>query len=131
MKTKSIRQSVVFKASPHEVYEALMDPKKPARFSGEEAHISRKVGGKIRVFGDYIEGIHLELIPDRKIVQSWRGRDCEPGYFSTVTFPMSKVSGGTKLEIAQVGVPGQFSKHISQGWKDYYSTPMKGMLENR
>jgi uncharacterized protein YndB with AHSA1/START domain len=48
MKTKSIRQSVVFKAPPHEVYEALMDSKKHARFSGEEARISRKDGGKIR-----------------------------------------------------------------------------------
>jgi len=28
MKTKSIKQTVAFKVSPHEVYEALMDSKK-------------------------------------------------------------------------------------------------------
>ncbi|MGA2318205.1 MAG: hypothetical protein ABSG71_17760 [Thermodesulfobacteriota bacterium] len=46
MKTKTIRQSITFKASPHEVYDALMDSRKHAKFTGAKARISRKVGGK-------------------------------------------------------------------------------------
>jgi uncharacterized protein YndB with AHSA1/START domain len=32
--SKSIRQCVTIKASPHAVYEALMDPKKHGEFTG-------------------------------------------------------------------------------------------------
>jgi activator of HSP90 ATPase len=129
MNTKSIRQSVLFRAAPREVYEALMDSKKHTRFSGETARISRKIGGKFKAYGDYIEGVNLELVANKKIVQSWRGSDWEPGHFSTVTFALSKVQSGTKLSFAQVGVPERFHKDIRQGWKDYYWKPMKAMLE--
>jgi hypothetical protein len=45
MKTKTIRQTVTFKAQPMEVYDMLMDSKKHKSLSGEEARISKKVGG--------------------------------------------------------------------------------------
>ena len=48
--SKLIRQSVTFKASPHEVYEALMDSRKHAKFTHGGAKISRKVGGEIMAF---------------------------------------------------------------------------------
>ena len=53
--SKLIRQTVTFKATPHEVYEALMDSRKHAKFTGDQANISRKVGGKISAYGDYID----------------------------------------------------------------------------
>jgi len=43
--SKDINQTVVFKTTPHEVYEALMDSKKHAAFSGGAAKISRAIGG--------------------------------------------------------------------------------------
>jgi len=46
--SKTIRQSVTIKASPHAVYEALMDSRKHAAFSGMPARISRKVGARLR-----------------------------------------------------------------------------------
>src|SRR6266498_3601 len=55
MRTKTIRQSVTFNVVPHEVFEALMDSKKHAKFTGAPAKISRKIGGKFMAHGDYIE----------------------------------------------------------------------------
>jgi hypothetical protein len=66
---KTIRQSVTFKASPHDVYEALMDSKKHGRFTGSRARISRKVGGAIMAYDDYVRGENVRLIPDRIIEQ--------------------------------------------------------------
>jgi len=43
------RQSVIIKATPREVYEALMDSRKHSRFTGAKASISRKVGGRCSV----------------------------------------------------------------------------------
>lgn len=128
-KTKTIRQSVTFKASPHKVYEALMDSRKHARFTGAKAKISRKVNGKFTAYDGYIEGIHLDLVPDRKIVQSWRGSDWPEGHFSKATFSLKKVKDGARLTFAQRGVPDQHYDDIRQGWYDYYWKPMKEMLE--
>ena len=81
METKTVKQTVTFKAQRHEVYEALMDSKKHAKFTGDKATISRKVGGKFSVFDGYGEGTNIELIPDSKIVQNWRAGDCRANRF--------------------------------------------------
>src|SRR5271157_5085266 len=97
MKTKTIRQTVEFKVVPHEVYEALMNSKKHSEFSGEEAKISRKVGGKNSAYSGYIDGKNVKLVADKKIVQKWRGSDWPESHYSIATFEMKKIPGGTKL----------------------------------
>lgn len=128
MEIKTIRQSIVFKTSPHDVYEALMDSKKQAQFTGGKASISRKIGGKFSIFDGYSEGTNLELIPDKKIVQTWRASDWAKGHYSRVTFSLKEIEGGTRLSFTQTGVPEEQYEDISQGWRDYYWTPMKKML---
>jgi activator of HSP90 ATPase len=129
METKTLKQSVTFKASPHDVYEALMDAKKHAAFTGGKAVISRKVGGKFNVFDGYAEGTNLELEPDKKIVQSWRAEDWPEGHYSQATFVFKAAEGGTKLAFTQTNIPADQYDDIAQGWKDYYWGPMKKMLE--
>jgi activator of HSP90 ATPase len=128
METKTIKQTVILKASPHDVYEALMDSKKHAKFTGGKASISREVGGKFSAFDGYAEGVNLELVPDKKIVQNWRAEDWPEGHYSKATFSLSKVEGGTRLTFTQTGVPEENSQDIAQGWQDYYWAPMKEML---
>jgi len=130
MGTKTIRQSVTFKARAHAVYELLMDSKKHSVLAGDEAKISRKVGGKFNV-GGYIEGVQLELVLDEKIVQTWRYEDWPKGHFSRATFALDEASGKTKMTFTQSGVPEEFYEDIKQGWIDYYWTPMKEILEKK
>ncbi len=127
--TKTIRQSVTFKASPHDVYEALMDPKKYAQFAGGPATISRKVGGKFSEMDGSITGTNLELVPDVKIVQSWRLDDWPEGHYSRATFAFEEVGGKTRMTFTQNGVPEDVYEDVKQGWYDYYWNPMKEMLE--
>jgi len=129
MGMKTIRQTVTFKANPHEVYEALMDSKKHAEFTGSEVQMSRSIGSEFSVYGGDIQGVNLELVADRKIVQSWRYSDWPEGHYSRATFSLNEVSGGTRLTFTQTGVPEEFYDDISQGWRDYYWEPMKEMLE--
>ena len=130
MGTRTIRQSATFKASPHDVYEALMDPVKHAGFTGSAVNMSRRVGYKFSVYGGEIEGVNLDLVPDQKIVQSWRYGNWPAGHYSRVTFLLKEVPGGTRLIFTQSGVPEQFYDDICQGWRDYYWGPMKEMLES-
>jgi activator of HSP90 ATPase len=128
METKTIKQSVTFKAGAHTVYELLMDSKKHSVLAGDEARISRKVGGKFNV-GGYIEGVNLELVPDEKIVQTWRYEDWPKGHYSKAAFSLKEQAGKTRLTFTQTGVPEEFYEDIKQGWIDYYWTPMKEILE--
>lgn len=129
MPTKNIKQTTTFKASPHDVYESLMDSRKHAKFTEGKASISRKVGGKFSISDGYIEGVNLELVPDEKIVQSWRASDWPERHYSTVTFKLTKVEDGTRLTFTQTGVPDDQYEDISQGWRDYYWKPMREFLE--
>ena len=130
--TQTIEQSVMFNASPHDVYEALMDSEKHSRFTGAKASISREVGGEFTAYDGALSGTILELVPDAKIVQSWRvsHEGWVPGHYSTATFSLEAVDGGTKLTLVQTGVPDQSVEEITQGWQDYYWAKMKQMLES-
>jgi len=129
MNTRNIKQSATFKASLHDVYEALMDSVKHSQFTGDKADISREVGGNFTAFGGYSEGVNIKLVQDRKIVQTWRASDWPEGHYSQVTFLLENSEDGTQLTFTQTGVPEEQYEDISQGWRDYYWKPIKDMLE--
>ena len=106
-----------------------MDSRKHARFTGAKARISRRRGGKFAAYDGYIDGINLDLVPDKKIVQSWRGSDWPKGHYSKATFSLKKIKSGTRLTFTQRGVPVKYYGDIRQGWRDFYWRPMKEMLE--
>ena len=126
---KTINQTINFQASAHDLYEALMDSEQHAQFTGDAASISKEVGGKFTAWGDYIEGINLELAQDKRIIQKWRTSDWPQNHYSTVTFEFEETAEGTRLTFTQTDVPDEFCDDINQGWIDYYWTPMKQMLE--
>ena len=75
MKRKDIEQIVEINVEPQEVYETLMNPRKHARLIGSKAVISPDVGGKFSLWGGDIEGVNLELVPNKKIVQHVKNRE--------------------------------------------------------
>ena len=113
MKTKAVRQVVTFKAKPHEVYEALMDSAKHSQFTGGKAVMGRGVGDKFTAFDGYSEGVNVELVPDKKIVQTWRASDWPEGHYSRATFLLEESGGGTRLSFTQTGVPEDQWQSIS------------------
>jgi activator of HSP90 ATPase len=125
MKTKTIRQTVTFKAAPMEVYETIMDSRKHKALSGEKAKISRKIGGQFTAWGSHITGINLVLKPGERIVQAWRATGWPPDYYSVAIFELNKIGTGTRLRFTQIGVPpNRYSGHY-RGWIETYWTPMK------
>ena len=124
--TKTIRQAVVIPASPKQVYDALIDSKKHARFTGSKAKIQRRVGGRFSCYDGYITGIHLVLDPGKAIVQAWRSSGWPNGYYSIVAFRLATAGRGkTRLTFTQLGVPANDYKAKSNGWRTHYWTPLK------
>jgi activator of HSP90 ATPase len=120
MKTKTLTQSVLLRAPPHEVYEALMDSTKHAEFTHSPATIDRKVGREFSTFDGWASGTTLELIPDKKIVQKWRAVDWPQGYYSTVTFELRAEGQETKLVFTQAGIPEDLYADLESGWVEFY-----------
>ena len=132
MKLKNLKQTVEFKgATPHDVYELIMDSKKHSAVTGDTAKLSRKVGAGFSAFSGWATGKNLELVPDKKIVQSWRGGDWPKGHFSQATFAFAKSKTGTKLTFTQTGIPEDQYEDIKHGWIDNYWEPMKRFLTNQ
>ena len=128
MNTKTLRQTITFKASPHQVYDMLMDSKKHQSLSGEPARISPKTGGKFTAWGSHISGFNLALNPGKKIVQAWRATGWWPDHYSIAVYELTKVRQGTKLRFTQIGIPpNRYSGHY-RGWIETYWTPMKEMF---
>src|SRR2546426_4020380 len=121
---KTIRQQATIRgATPHDIYETIMDSKKHTKLSGSRTTVSRRVGGAFRVGRD-IEGMNLKLVKDKKIVQSWRETDRPKELYSRATFSLARANGGTRITFRQSGVPDGY-RSISDGWREYYWEPMK------
>lgn len=125
MKTKTLHQSVVFETEPHEVYETLMDSKKHAAFTGAKAKIGRNVGDDFSVWDDWATGTNVEIVPDKKIVQKWRGADWPKDHYSHVMFELKKVDRGTRLDFTQTDIPESLYEELAKGWREWYWEKLK------
>ena len=127
---KDIKQTVTFDAAPGVIFETLMDARKHSAFTGAPAKVARKAGGAFSCYGGYITGHTLELVKDKDIVQAWRGKDWPKGAWSLVHFNLAKLKGGkTRLTLSHVGAPAGKAKHLAEGWRSHYWTPLKAALK--
>jgi uncharacterized protein YndB with AHSA1/START domain len=138
---ETIHQEVVFNASRKRVYEALTDPKqfdKVMKLSaamqsgmvpaGKPAEVGREAGGAFSLFGGYVTGRHIELLPDERIVQAWRAGGWEPGVYSIAKFVFTEQGSGTKLVFDHTGFPSGAAQHLAEGWKGNYWEPLAKFL---
>lgn len=126
---KTIEHSVRLPASPAVVYDTLMDAGKHAAFTGEPAEISQEVGGAFSAYGGKIGGIHLELVPGKRIVQAWRPANFPEGVFTLVTYALAPEGSGTRLTFTQQAVPPSAFEHLDKGWAERYWKPLGAHLE--
>jgi activator of HSP90 ATPase len=131
MRTKSIKQTATFNASPEKIYDLIMDEKKHAEFTGSKATISTKVNGEFSVFDGYIHGHNIELVKGKKIVQAWHFAEegWPDDHLSICTFELEQSGDKTKLRFLQTNVPEHTVASISDGWKQYYWNGMKAYLK--
>jgi activator of HSP90 ATPase len=116
----SLHQEVELKASPHRIYEILLDSKQFTAFSGEPAEISYDVGGAFSMFDGKIVGRNVELVPDQRIVQAWRPSYWEPGVYTLVKFELKPEGSQTRVVLDHWGFrEGDFGGFES-GWKAHY-----------
>jgi activator of HSP90 ATPase len=127
----SVHHEVTFAAKPSDVYEALMDSRRHAAFSGVPAKMSRVEGGAFECYDGSIEGRNVELIENRRIVQAWRITDWDEGVWSIVRFELAKTKTGTMLVFDHTGIPEDARDGIDSGWTSHYWDPIKKYLAKK
>lgn len=126
MKTGTIKQTVLIDASPVEVYEAYVNPKNHAAFTGQSAAGTPKVGGRFTAGDRYISGKYLELEKGRRILHEWTTSEWPEGYASSLVELTLKAKGKrTELTMVHSKVPGEQVEYYAEGWKEYYWEPLK------
>ena len=138
---ESIHMKPVFKASRKRVYETLTDAKQfgkvvqlSAAMKGGmppgagPAEISREAGGAFSLFGGYITGRQIELVPNERIVQAWRAGGWDPGQYSIARFELVEQGSGTKIVFDHTGFPKGQGKHLAAGWTGNYWEPLEKFL---
>ncbi|PYT41895.1 MAG: hypothetical protein DMG45_11620 [Acidobacteria bacterium] len=138
---EAIHQEPVFKASRKRVYEALTDARQfekivqlsAAMKSGmapgaKPAEISREAGGAFSLFGGYVTGRQLELMPNERIVQAWRAGGWDPGDYSIARFELVEQGTETKIIFDHAGFPRGKAEHLAEGWKINYWEPLGKFL---
>ena len=138
---ESIHQEPFFMASRKRVYEALTDAKrfdKVVQLSaamksgmapgGKPTEISPGAGGAFSLFGGYVTGRHIELVPNERIVQAWRAGSWDPGDYSIAKFQLVEQGAGTKIVFDHAGFPKGKAGHLAEGWKMNYWEPLEKFL---
>src|SRR3984957_7099276 len=137
---ESIHQEPVFKANRKRLYEALTDSKqfdKVIELSGamqamhlgdNPAEISREAGGAFALFGGYITGRQVELMPNERIVQAWRTGGWASGVYSIAKFELVEHGSGTKIVFDHTGFPKGEAEVLASGWKAHYWEPVEKLL---
>ncbi len=139
---EAIHQERVFSASARRVYEALTLERqfdKIVQLSGvmkddamkkmqNPTKLSAHVGGPFVLFGGYIIGRQIELVPNELIIQAWRALSWPPSVYSIARFQLSDQAGKTKLVFDHTAFPKGQATHLVSGWQEHYWDPLTKLL---
>lgn len=121
-----IRQKVIVDASPIEVYEAYVEPKKHSAFTATAVTGTPRVGGRFTAGDGYIKGRYTRLEPGKRIVHEWITTEWPTGYPpSTVELRLKPKAKGTELVMIHSKVPREQVEYYAKGWNEYYWGPLK------
>ncbi len=124
--------TAIIPATPEEIYNAWLDTHGHTAMTGAAAQMSAQPGAAYTSWDGYISGRNLELVPNQRIVQSWRTtRFQEDQSDSKITVTLTPVEAGTLLTLLHADVPDGHTKYEDGGWQAHYFEPMKRYFANR
>jgi uncharacterized protein YndB with AHSA1/START domain len=119
-------------APPAAIYDAWLNSRAHSAMTGAKASQSPRIGAKVSAWDGHISGRTLELVPGRKIVQSWRTVKFAPDDpDSKIAVTLRPVAGGTRLSLRHSHVPNALTDIEESGWETHYFAPMKAYFEKQ
>jgi uncharacterized protein YndB with AHSA1/START domain len=137
---EAIHQEPLIAASRARVYAALTDAAQFERLTRlsaaahtmdlqhNPASIDAQPGGAFELFGGYVTGRFLELVPSERIVQAWRAASWPPGSYSIARFQLVEQGTDTRVLFDHGGFPAGQAEHLADGWHSNYWEPLVKLL---
>ena len=123
---ETIQLSAILPASPEQIYRDWLSSTGHTALTGSPAEVDPAVGGRFTAWDGYIAGTNIELEPYRRILQAWRTSEFPTGSpDSRLEVLLEAVEGGTRLTINHSHIPEGQGAMYTQGWQDFYFTPMR------
>ncbi|MCX6295453.1 MAG: SRPBCC domain-containing protein [Bacteroidetes bacterium] len=123
----TIEQTYEMKASPEQVFEALVNPDIIQDWSGDEAKMGAEVGSTFSLWGGQMYGTNIEVVKNKKLVQEWCYDQWEKP--SKVTFTLKGKGETTTVELLHEDVPEKSVNSIADGWGAYYLGAIQEMFD--
>lgn len=133
MSTHTIRLHRIIRATPEKLYRAFLEADAltkwmpPFGFTAKVHHLDAKVGGTFRMSftnfgtgtGHSFGGTYLELVPPERLRYTDTFDDPNVPGELRVTVTLTKVLGGTEVNIEQAGVPAVIPAEMCYlGWQE-------------
>lgn len=90
---KTIKFNETFQCQAKDLYEVFTKTELSSAFTRSAAKVDATRGGEFVLFGGNIDGKFEELVPNQKIVQSWRYKQWPAGHYSQVTMEFTEKVG--------------------------------------
>jgi uncharacterized protein YndB with AHSA1/START domain len=106
-----------YAAPAAELWDALTDPERMARWLGAEVSIEARPGGAVAVRwpdGGQMDGVITVFEPGQVLACTWR--EAALGVDSAVRFELRPQGPGTVLVLEHTGVPGGQAAGFGAGW---------------
>ncbi len=115
---KTFHKYYKLRATPEEVYNALVKPFAIALWTGAKVMMEEKAGTEFSLFDGDISGMNIEFVPNEKIVQEWYFGEQEEK--SIVTLKLREDKLFTNIELNHINIPDDAFEDMREGWDQYY-----------
>jgi activator of HSP90 ATPase len=116
----------IFETMPSILYKAWLDSDLHSEMTGGAAECSSVVGDSHSAWDGYISGKNVELIKNKKIIQTWRTSEfAKKDEDSILTLELNEISAGkTELILTHTNIPKGQTQY-KKGWLEHYFNPME------
>ncbi|WP_431277111.1 SRPBCC family protein [Leifsonia poae] len=115
--------AVDIRATPEEIFDYLVTPAGLTAWMGQHADLDPVEGGlfSVDISGSPIRGRFLEVTRPERVVVSWgvAGNDEFPPGSTTVTFTLTPLEHGTRVDLQHGGLPDIYSDGHRDGWAHF------------
>lgn len=109
-----------FHCTANDLYNSLTKPDMVTAFTRAPAKVDAVRGGEFVLYGGNVLGKFEELVPEKKIQQSWRLKNWASGHYSNVTIELEQCSSSTMMTLKQTGIPASEYDSMLKNWHRYY-----------
>lgn len=117
---RTLSMTEEFHCNANDLYNVLTKADMVTAFTRGPAKVDAVRGGEFVLYGGNVHGKFEELIPEKKIQQSWRLKTWSSGHYSNVVIELEETSSSTIMSLKQTGIPASEYDAMRTNWYRYY-----------